>query len=329
MPIPVVLPGPPTIPPTPPIPLPAGAGQPGFVSPDEEFTVTIRSVVDGSDVFLSGAAIAPYMVRPGLQGIDMPPVVIYADDLPFDDGSVERAVRFADRTIFLPIRVRGLSYTQMRAYTAALYEAIDPKRTLVDVVITQPDGSSRYARGRYAGGAEGDYSVDQFGIEWRVIGLSVRCFDPYFYAEDPLVLPFQVEGAGKPFLGEPFLPIRLGSSQIIGGPVVVNNPGDAEAFAVWEFTGPANGVTVDHFDLDRRFVLTQPIPAGTVVTVDTRPGTISVRDQAGNNLWASMSITEDDLFPLQRGNNTVQIVMAGATPASKAQLTMAPRYRAA
>jgi hypothetical protein len=312
-----------------PVPVFIGA-QPGKPPPNEEFYITIRSVVDLQELGLSGHYLDPIMVRPGLQGIDLPPVQIFADPLPFDDGSIERGVRFNDRQIMIPIRMKGASLTQLRNFKHDLFDYIDPKRTLVDVIVTQPNGKARYARGRYAGGGEGSYTDQEFGIEWQLMALSFRCFDPYFYDyEDPDPLEFSIQDTSKGFLEQPFLPMHLSSSQVIGNPINVMNPGDADTFGVWRFNGPFTAITVSSATASRLWTITSTKIAGEWIEVDTRPGSTSIMDDTGANMWGALSITDDDLFPISRGLNVLTLAMTGSNSDTRATLTMSPRYRAA
>lgn len=296
---------------------------------DEEFTLTLRSVADGREVFLSGGPRDPLMVRPGLMGIDLPPVQIYADALPFDAGSQERGVRYVDRDIFVPLRVRSESYSAMRAIKLALFDHLDPTQTLVDVIVGQPNGKSVSCRGRYNGGAEGSYTIDEFGLEWQVLGLSFRCFDPYFYADQATSDSITVPAVGKGFLQQPFLPLIIRSSQVIGAPITVKNPGDAEAFAVWRFDGPFDSIHVTSTTSGRSWLITASKDIDEWIEVDTRLGKLTVRDQTGANLWGSVDTAEDDLFPLERGTNILTVAMTGTDDTTKASWSFFPRYRAA
>lgn len=237
-------------------------------------------------------------------------------------GSSFRGVRLPQMEVFVPFAVEGSSTAELRERLLHLERKADPLRGPVTITVAQSDAEYRECTG-YAVVEEGDYDID-----YQLASLTVACPDPFWYG--PAVsLEFRAEGTTKSLLanGDEFFPIRLGSSQVVGE-VTINNPGDAPAYAVWTFQGPMNGIEViNHSVSDQAFEVTGTVGSGDEVIVDTRRDRQTVRDQDGENLYASL--VQEQMFPLVPGDNVIEFVIGSATEDTRMLVAFNPPYRAA
>lgn len=109
--------------------------------------------------------------------------------------------------------------------------------------------------------------------------------------------------------------------------VQVNVAGDTQTWPVWTIAGPASSLTLTHEGQGRRLDLVGDIPAGTSVTIDTRPRQQAVYDSAGNNLMGRLA-AGFSLFPLDPGRNDISVALSGTTSDSAATVTYTPRWAA-
>lgn len=271
--------------------------------------------------------VGPYALQPAAQGLGLPPVSLFSDALPDDDGSQLRGVRFGEREVFLPVMLFADDYATLRDLRRDLERLVDPKRGNCNITVVQPDGSRRAADARYTTGMEGDYGLDRFGVHWQSLGLTLRCLDPYWYGDTITRTFSKADASPKAFLAGPFLPIKLTSSQVIGD-ATIDNPGDADAFGIWVATGPGDNFGAANVTTGKSFTVIGPLAGGDQIIVDTRRTVQTVADQDGLNLWASLD-TDSALWPLVPGVQNVTLEMVSATTDSLVTLTFQPRYRSA
>ena len=102
----------------------------------------------------------------------------------------------------------------------------------------------------------------------------------------------------------PFLPLVLGASDA-WALLTADNTGDVDAWPVITVRGPSEEVTVTNNTTGAFWQVTGGIDAGSILTVDHRPGhkTVSVD---GVNAFDRLTATSS-LWPLQRGVNQVEI----------------------
>lgn len=265
----------------------------------------------------------------GRSGEDMPPFEWTEDENVDYDGSVIRGVRATPRTLTLPIllKVEG-PFTQWRPLHQRFLKALNPLRDDGVMTYVMPDGSSRQLFCRYKQGAEGDAIRDPRGLWWRVYATQWRAVDPYWYATTPQTVQWGVPEAGSFF---PILPVQLTSSRVIGD-ATLDLAGDVPTYGVWTITGPAAGVaTLRSVTLGRTVSLNltgaYELGAGESVTVDMRPGRVSITGPDGpdDNWWPARAGLPQP-FSLEPGLNNLQIAVAGATTATQVTLVYQPKW---
>lgn len=124
----------------------------------------------------------------------------------------------------------------------------------------------------------------------------------------------------------PFFPVLLSDSTVQGA-YVLNIQGDAEAWPVWEVTGPGEDLLIQNDDTGERIFIEGQF--GETVTITTRPQeqdvvSASVMD---GSLWERVS--EDSVFfPLQPGVNRIRMSMVNGKPESTVTLEYVEQWMA-
>jgi hypothetical protein len=104
------------------------------------------------------------------------------------------------------------------------------------------------------------------------------------------------------------------------------NPGDVEAWPTWVLTGPFTSVTAQNTTNGQAWSLSYTAASTDQLILTTEPGEVQLVDGNGNNRWDTL--TGNQLWPLENGNNLLNVQVNGATTASSAVLTFVPRYEA-
>lgn len=233
---------------------------PSHVRP--ELTVT------RGDLSLSLSSSRGWVVRPGVSGLDDPPRTLIEVEPATGDGSILTDVRYNAREVFVPLTYKASSPTRLRETMRALATLTDIKAGDVTLEIAHFEGIRRYIDGRMSTPFGINAMDDNEGGYWRTVGLTMRCFDPFFYGEQRSVR-WVVGGASVEFLSSTFLPASLDNSQVFGT-AVIDNQGDAHAYPVWTVTGPCDELTLTAGDT----LLT--VPDGLLETetlvIDSRRG---------------------------------------------------------
>lgn len=112
----------------------------------------------------------------------------------------------------------------------------------------------------------------------------------------------------------PFFPVVLASS-VIEGAYQLNIQGDANAWPIWEITGPGEDLLIENTETKERIFIQGEF--GEKVTIDTRPTIADIYSETEDDgeLWERV---DDDykLFPLKPGLNKIRITMVNARPNS-------------
>lgn len=112
----------------------------------------------------------------------------------------------------------------------------------------------------------------------------------------------------------PFFPIILASS-VIEGAYQLKIQGDANAWPIWEVTGPGEDLLIENIETEERIFIRGKF--GEKVTIDTRPTIADIYSETDDDgeLWERV---DDDyqLFPLKPGLNKIKITMVNSRPHS-------------
>lgn len=266
-----------------------------------------------------------FHVRGGAKGLDVPPVEVQTSDSAAD-GTRVRAVRWLPREVEWTQVIHASTEAVKRQRVARLVEILNTKRYgPAQLVVGSPDGSARAVAAHYAGGAEGENGHGIGTPLYQVWPLKLLCPDPLFSSLEPVVIdPWRLAAAPKPFLSStsPFFPIRFASSQIIGQ-LEILNPGDEDAFALWNILGPGGPITIGNA-AGRAFVFDTVLESGDVRTVDT--GAKLVLDGDGENAWPDLG-PAPKLWTIPPGKSVASVELLDATMASRIALQFFPRWK--
>ncbi|MFF3453243.1 phage tail domain-containing protein [Streptomyces sp. NPDC002730] len=328
MPIPVkVVPAPPVVnPPVAPVPVEWGhtsvtiAGNNGQ---GEEIPLTVFDRPSWPSIIM----------QPGATGLDMPPFGLFSDDAPNLDGSIFRSSRAAAREVMIPVYLHGIDRSTVNGLKRKLFQALNPKRGYCVLRFTEGDNETRMLNAYYKGGMEGAESTDTAGFTWAKYGLNFTAMDPWWYPDRSQTARWDF-GTGSPLLSTTtaFFPMNI-SSGVMGGPgeaLLIRNPGDIEAWPVWELHGPIKSFTLT--SPTGQMVKASPpaggadlVPPGRVLTIDTRPGKKTVMDDQGLNYWDKLD-TAPQFWPVEPGDTNASVSVVTGAGMAAVVLNFRPRF---
>ena len=291
---------------------------------------------DGSTLALSGIADTGAAdgvgVLAGVRGLEMPPFDLVSDEVPQQPGARYRNLKTLPREVDLPLFVRATSDTGLRTLLRTVRHALDPARGTGILQVTPQTGDARALFCRYVGPWVGDAGADVFGVTWVQFLATFRALDPFFYSLSPQVLSTAVGSAVRTFLSEtddgsdPFFPIQLGSSTVLGD-ISVTNAGDVEAWPIWTITGPATTIILRNLSVIPQAVLEvdTTLTTGQQVFIDTRPGFKAITGPGGVNLFSALNASSQ-LWSIPAGASTLRVEVSGATEDSRVDLLYTPRF---
>ncbi|MFI2909461.1 phage tail domain-containing protein [Streptomyces sp. PDY-4] len=263
----------------------------------------------------------------------MPPYALFSDDSPNLDGSIFRSARASSREIMIPVFLFGIDRRTVNQLKRQLFQALNPARGYCVLTFTEGDGRSRKLSCYYKGGMEGAEDSSTAGFTWAKYGLTFTAMDPWFYSDRDESKRWDF-GAGDPFLSPvtSFFPVKI-SSGVLGGDgqgLAINNPGDIEAWPVWELRGPI-----------KSFSLTSPygesiaaappsdgsdlVASGRRLIIDTRPGRKTVKDSTGTNYWDRLS-SNPQFWSIDPGESSADISVVTGSGKAAVTLSFSPRY---
>jgi hypothetical protein len=286
----------------------------------------------GEEIPLTGfisSAWPAIMLQSGASGLDMPTFELHTDASPNLDGTMFRGARAAGREILLPVYVYGIDRKTLRDFKRKLANALNPKLGYCVLTFVESNGIPRRIQCYYAGGMEGNESVDTSGFRWVSYGIQLSATDPWFYGDTQVAASWSF-GASQPFLGNPFLPIKLGTGTQSNGTLTVSNPGDIEVWPIWTITGPVKSFNFTGPDGTSWGIPAQPggvdaIRNGRTLTVDCRPGYKTLMDDQGTNYFSLMS-PSPSLWSVPPGTSTAQASLVSGSGTPTVTMTLLPRY---
>lgn len=265
-------------------------------------------------------------LRPGLLGLDMPPLSEWAAEPPGIDGSLYQGYRLRPKALMIPVRIRAETLDEITALRRDVMDDFDPEYGTGTLVFAYPDGSQRELAARYAGGLESIDGGYDGATYFEVYAVDLTADDPYWYGAQVKPRRFQQAVGGSWY---PMPPVDFAPSDPLGITSEMNE-GRAEAWPVWTVEGPAVTVTLRNLTTGEELVLAPNLLGGETVTVTTDPRTPAVRkivDGVGVSMWSAVTSTDPHLWPLVRGVNEIQVEAAGAGPATAVELTYRPRFK--
>lgn len=282
----------------------------------------------GEDWHLSTEA---YSSLAGRAGFGLVEREVIQDRMP-SGAAMLHAIRDTPRVLSVPLLIRGSTPDEYLQRYRGLQGAFRHRRGGEDVpgrvTVALPDGSRRSIAAYYNGGLGAEEQIDDLIAGYAFFpNLEFVALDPYWEGADIQIEWAQAE-TGAFF---PILPVNLASSQVLGD-TTADNPGDADAYPVWEVNGPGTP-TVANVTTGRQWAFTQSIPTGTTVTVDTRPPEIApetgLTATAGDGTdWFEHFADYPELWALEPGTNELSLEVVGADANTAVRMTATIRHQA-
>lgn len=269
------------------------------------------------------------VLQPGATGLDLPSYAVHMDESPNLDGAMVRGARASARPVMLPVFVYGIDRKTLRQFKAKLANALNPKLGHCVLTFIEQDGQPRRLKCYYVGGMEGSEAVGASGFTWISYGIQLTAADPYFYGDTATAASWSF-GTDQPFLSNPFLPLTLAKGTASKGTLTIHNPGDIEAWPVWEIEGPLKRFQFTGPDGTSFGIPDQPggadaLAAGRILTVDCRPGYKTVQDNTGQIYFPLLSASPS-LWSVPAGISTSQADLFAGSGTPTVKMTLRPRY---
>jgi hypothetical protein len=243
-----------------------------------------------------------------------PPVEFEEDGVPGQPGMRFRDVRHGLKEFTQTVWITGTSETDLRTQIRNMVAVMDPTRGQGILRVTAPGGDQRQIRCFYSGGLGLTETLGaDSGFLFQRVTLTFRAHSPYW--EATTVTTHQYFTSDVPlssFLGDPFFPLRLTSSEIVVDETLTNT-GDVEAWPVVTITGPGGVIRLHNYTTDKTFSLGDYHILNGVVVVDTRPGVKTVIRNVDENLWPYVT-QASAMWSLARGDNHIGLEMVSSTP---------------
>lgn len=297
-------------------------------------TITGRNG-QGEEIPLTGfgnSAWPGILIQPGATGLDMPSYALFSDEAPNLDGSIYRNARATAREIMIPVYLHGIDRRTVNSLKRDLFRALNPRWGYCVLAFTEGDGSTRTISAYYKDGMEGAEG-ETAGFTWARYGLQFTAMDPYFYPTRPESIRWRF-GTGRPLLSRTaaFYPMKIADG-VMGGDgkgLPIENPGDEEAWPVWTLEGPIKSFNLtgpDGASISASPPLdgTDLVPTGRTLTIDTRPGRKTAKDDRGVNYWPRLA-ANPHFWSISPGSATANISIVTGSGDATVTLKFTPRY---
>ncbi|MEU5957557.1 phage tail domain-containing protein [Streptomyces sp. NPDC047525] len=287
----------------------------------------------GEEISLTGFTGSSWpgvLMQPGATGLDMPPFNLSSDEAPNLDGSIFRNARATAREFMIPVYLYGIDRRTVNELKRKFYRALNPKRGYCVFKFTEGNGVTRQISAYYKEGMQGAEG-EAAGFTWAKYGLQFTAMDPWFYPPRPESTRWDF-GEGDPLLSTTasFFPLHI-TSGVMGGPgVTISNPGDDDAYPVWELHGPIKSFALTSPDGETVKASapadgTDLVPAGRVLTIDTRPRRKTVKDDLGANYWGRLE-TNPQFWSVAPGDTKATVSVVTGSGMAAVVLSFYPRY---
>lgn len=289
-------------------------------------TTTITWVpASGSQIVLNNEV--NYYVLVGLLGGESPSFKFVEEKFPGLYGAYVRQVDVEPRTLTIPMKIEDSTLADVKERIEELVSGLNPLLGLGTLKFTT--GSViRYIDCYYSAGMEGSDGLDVRGLTWMKGTLQFYAPFPYFYGDTEETL-YELGSGLEDFLTDPFFPMSIGESTILGDDVIVN-AGQIESWPVWTITGPGSAVTLTNDDTGEEIALTGAggltLASGEVIEVDTRPGYKTVTKVSNGANYFKYLSDPSVFWSLAAGDTNINTSVTSATSVTEILLAFEPHY---
>ncbi len=273
---------------------------------------------DGTEFELTNFANGVEVVK-GMSGRGAPPARIDRDRVPGKPGERTRQATHGMRELTMPLFVDGGNFDGLHDLLELLTNYMDPVSGVGILRRVSRDGVTNELFCRLVSGLGINGEGSSGPAYFRPI-LVFQADDPYWYG--PVENRKFSGSTGQAWF--PILPLRLGSSSVIGDASIYNDS-TVETYPVWTLIGPGTDPVLTNTTTGKTLAIEFPAPlsAGQKVVIDAREYIKSVTGPAGEN-WRRY-MTQRSMWPLVPGFNSLSLSMDGTTDAS--YITMNYRIR--
>lgn len=256
----------------------------------------------------------------GIGGLGMPTLTRYTSTAPGVAGARWKGFRVEEREVTLPLLVwSDTSDVEFLERDRALWAGFLPDKTGV-LRFTTPDGKSRALTCRLSSDNSDSTYYSPTRMGWHEYQVSLVADDDPLWRGPVERWTFQA-GDTEPFFSPTGGVLTISPSQTLGDAQVTNR-GDADAWPVWSVTGPADTLSLGVGG--GAVTINQAIAAGQTVDIDTRPSSMSITDQDGNDMtgvaqWRALPCPPGDPVDLS-------ITAAGTSTATRVTMQLTPGY---
>lgn len=222
---------------------------------------------DGSVWSLTTTAEGSVMMA-GVRGLSMPPVQHYLTTYASVDGARWRGNTIEPREVFWPIQIYHDAGSQAWVdRDRAFWRTMRPGKTGVWTV-THPNGEQRHLDCRFSDDSQQAFNLDPVAVGWNNYGINLVAHQPFW--RGALMRSEWATAADS----TPFFPTTTGGNFTISpsntlDDATVTNPGDVDAFPVWEIYGPC--ITAHVGIYSNLIEIPFAVDAGKVLIIDTSP----------------------------------------------------------
>lgn len=267
---------------------------------------------------------AGYRVEKGTRGLGAVRRQLVTEESPWVDGAAVDDDFALPRTVMLPIMLWGKTREDMLAKLSTLQAAMRTRKpgrviALGELELAQADGRKFRVRCNYLDGLPDEEDIQRGGdTNWVRFQLQLYAGDPYWYASGAKTLSW-VFSNPTPFLGNPFLPLNISATQVIGAATIVNG-GTEDTYGTWRVTGPGTALILTNPSSGETFRVNGTIPVGQVLTIVTDPasGRISLQP-SGDDWWPNLA-DGSTLWAIPPGTTAVSLTLTGAAGGSRIDL---------
>ncbi|WP_438470791.1 phage tail family protein [Streptomyces asiaticus] len=256
-----------------------------------------------------------YQAKTGVTGFGLPPVSVQWLE-GAGDGATFRGRRILTRDIDIPLEILARDRRHLKQLTSRLALALAGKCTLT---LLDDDGT-RWTTDVYrTGGGEYSYGADTIGEREFQTVITLRSPDPFWTSAESQIRYVGGDEGASPFLSG-LATLKVAASQAIGE-IELNNSGDAEAYPIWEITGPGRNFRAVS-PAGERLSWNGTLAANQHLIIDTRKGVVV--DQSGANRYAELA-EAPRFWTVKPGLSTATAQLEDIAPVSKIACSWRPR----